>query len=205
MFFYDNCGFPNPQDKFDMLLPDNIGPIIQKWKFLAHDFEAIDPAFYHSFDSYLHKAYIEKHLDTSFLPPDVSVEIQQLMKKYWCITDERGLFCPIKDYKCVINTGKSKPIAAKKIHYGPQETPIMEKCIAKFLQLNQICKVHDGQWLSKTLLMPKPHQEDVHNIQDFAWSFCIKYIPLNIVTWVIANPIPHPTLQFCRQSCFQQK
>ncbi len=66
----------------------------------------------------------------------------------------------------------------------------MENFLAQLLQLNQICEVHDGQWLSKALLAPKSHQEDVHNINNFVWYLCINYIPLNMVTHVIAYPIP---------------
>jgi hypothetical protein len=48
----------------------------------------------------------------------------------------------------------------------------------------------DGSWLFKVLLAPKPHQEHIKNIDDFIWRFCINYIPLNNVTWVVAYPIP---------------
>jgi hypothetical protein len=48
----------------------------------------------------------------------------------------------------------------------------------------------DGSWLFKALLAPKPHQEHMRNINDFIWRFCVNYIPLNGVTWVVAYPIP---------------
>ena len=37
---------------------------------------------------------------------------------------------------------------------------------------------------------PKPHQEDITDIEDFVWHFCVNYIPLNAVTKAIAFPIP---------------
>ena len=66
----------------------------------------------------------------------------------------------------------------------------MKKCISKLLKLGHIRQIHDGQWLFKALLAPKPHQEHVRNIDDFVWRFCVNYIPLNSVTRVVAYPIP---------------
>jgi hypothetical protein len=66
----------------------------------------------------------------------------------------------------------------------------MEKCIAALEKLGHIRQVHDGKWLFKALLAPKPHQEGVTNISDFVWHFCVSYIPLNQVTRVIPYPIP---------------
>ena len=42
----------------------------------------------------------------------------------------------------------------------------------------------------KALLALKPHQEDISNIKNFVWRFCVNYIQLNMVTCVIAYPIP---------------
>jgi hypothetical protein len=50
--------------------------------------------------------------------------------------------------------------------------------------------MHDGRWLFKAVLAPKPHQEHVRLIEDFMWLFCVNYVPLNSVTRVIAYPIP---------------
>ncbi len=102
----------------------------------------------------------------------------------------KGQFVPVKDYSCVIDTGTARPIAVKKIHYGSREIPIMEKCIAALEKLGHIRQVHDGEWLFKALLAPKPHQEGITNISDFVWRFCVNYIPLNQVTRVIPYPIP---------------
>jgi cleavage and polyadenylation specificity factor subunit 1 len=40
-------------------------------------------------------------------------------------------------------------------------------------------------------LAPKPHQEDVENIADFVWRFCVNYRPLNQVTKPYSYPIAH--------------
>ncbi len=82
------------------------------------------------------------------------------------------------------------PIAVKKINYGTQETPIMRKSIAALEKVGHIKQIHDGQWLFKATLAPKPHQETVRNIEDFVWRFCVNYIQLNQVTKLTAYPIP---------------
>jgi hypothetical protein len=66
----------------------------------------------------------------------------------------------------------------------------MRKCISALAKVGHICQVTDGGWLFKALLAAKPHQEHVINIEDFIWRFCVNYNPLNMVTRVIAYPIP---------------
>jgi hypothetical protein len=61
-----------------------------------------------------------------------------LVKKYWSVFNEKGIFIPVKNYKCVINTGNAPPIAVKKILYGPKETPIMRECIAALEKVGHI-------------------------------------------------------------------
>ncbi len=67
----------------------------------------------------------------------------------------------------------------------------MQDAIAALAKVGYIWQIHDGRWLFKALLAPKPHQEHVCDINKFVWCFCINYIPLNSVTWIIAYPIPH--------------
>jgi hypothetical protein len=43
---------------------------------------------------------------------------------------------------------------------------------------------------SLVVLAPKPHQEDVLNIDDFVWRMCISYRKLNSVTLTFEYPIP---------------
>ena len=67
----------------------------------------------------------------------------------------------------------------------------MEDAISKLLQLDHVVEpTHNGSWLAKTLLAPKPHQENVTDIENFVWRFCVNFIPLNSVTKIIAMPIP---------------
>ena len=123
---------------------------------------------------------------------DISVrkKVYHLIQKYWSIFDNKGQFVPVKDYQCVINTGTARPICVKKIQYRPRETPIMRKCIAALAKLGRIRQMHNGEWMFKALLAPKPHQEHISNIADFVWRFCINYIPLKQVTRPIVYSIP---------------
>ena len=77
----------------------------------------------------------------------------------------------MKLYECVIDTGSTRPIAIEKIHYGDNETAIMQKCIAALAKVGLICQIHNGKWLFKALLAPKPHLEHVRDINNFVWRF----------------------------------
>ena len=76
----------------------------------------------------------------------------------------------------------AKPIHCRNPNFGPLETPLIEKAIAKLCELNHVGPIHDGEWLAKPLLAAKPHQENVTDIADFVWRFCVSYIALNAVT-----------------------
>ncbi len=66
----------------------------------------------------------------------------------------------------------------------------MRDAIAALAKVGQICQITNGRWLFKALLAPKPHLEHAQLIDKFVWCFCINYIPLNLVTRIIAYPIP---------------
>ena len=123
-------------------------------------------------------------------PTDVTAKLISLIKKYWCCFCEENVKIHIKGYECVIDTGDSKPTVARNIRYGIHETPIMQKAIESLLKNDQITIDDDSSWLSRVVLAPKPHQEEVVEISDFIWRFCISYIALNQVTKVISYYIP---------------
>jgi hypothetical protein len=124
------------------------------------------------------------------LEPHVRDKVYAIVQKYWSVFNDKGIFIPIKNYKCVIDTGDAQPITVKKINYGLKETPIMRDAIAALAKVDHTRQIHDGRWLFKALLAPKPHQEHVHDIDKFVWRFCVNYILLNSVTQIIAYPIP---------------
>jgi hypothetical protein len=189
--FYNDCGFPDQSDDFDHLL-HNIdgGVILRKTKFPVPALDVHNPLFNYSFSEELHGPILEKDLDLSHLSPENAASLTALIKKYWTVFDEHGTFTPVRNYQCIIDTGNTSPIAIKKINYGTRETPIMRKSIAALKKVGHIKQIHDGQWLFKATLTPKPHQETVTDIGDFVWRFCVNYIRLNQVTKLILYPIP---------------
>jgi hypothetical protein len=66
----------------------------------------------------------------------------------------------------------------------------MQRAIESILANDQIEIDDNSSWLSRIVLAPKPHQEEVLEISDFIWRFCISYIALNQVTKVISYQEP---------------
>ena len=190
--FMDDRGFPDPSDDFDHFLHNmDECTLVRKRKHPPRPIDGIDPAFDVQYDEAIHGEKFDKDFKPSpLLTDEQNKQLADLIKEFWCVFDDKGLFVPIKDYEVEVNTGTAAPIAIKKIQYGPRETPIMRKAITKLAELKQISQIQDGQWLFKALLAPKPHQEHVCDIKDFVWRFCVNYIRLNSVTKQIIYPIP---------------
>jgi hypothetical protein len=185
--FIDDRGFPNESDHYDNLLY-NIegGPILQKLKHPPPPLDEVYPGFFSAYDESKHGEQLRQDLDLSHLDTQVQEKIYALVKKYWSVFDEKGVYVPVKNYECVIDTGDSLPIAVKKILYGPREIPIMRECIAALEKVGHIRQIFDGCWLFKALPAAKHHQEYVRDTAKFIWRFCVNYIPLNSITRIIA-------------------
>jgi hypothetical protein len=176
--FINDRGFPDQSYKVNVLLHNiNGGPDLWKLKHPPPPLGVVDPLFSLQYDESIHGAHLCKDLDLSHL----DTALQQTIY---------GIFVPVKNYKCVIDTGNAHPIALKKIMYSPNELPIMHKAVAAFKKIGHIRQIHDGRWVFKAVLAPKPHQEHARHINKFVWRFCVKYVPLNSVTCIIAYPIP---------------
>jgi hypothetical protein len=138
--FLDNRGFPNQSNGYDHVLHGVDGGLIL-WK-LRHsqpDLEAaIDPAYYSPFVPKKHKALMRKDMDLSHLNPALQEKIYTIIRNHWSVFDKKGVFIPVKNYECVINTGTAWPIAVKKILYGKRELVIMRKCIAALAKVGHI-------------------------------------------------------------------
>ncbi len=159
--FYDDCGFPNQSDEFDHLL-HNIdgGVILRKKKHPQPPLGVNNPMFNYKFDDSLQGDKIKSKLSIDhLLPADAAADVA-LIKRYWAVFDKWGTFTPIWDYKCVIDTGTTTPIAVTKINYGTCETPIMRKCIAVLEKIGHIIQIHDRRWLFKALL-PLSHTRSI--------------------------------------------
>jgi hypothetical protein len=72
-----------------------------------------------------------------------------MIREFWSVFDSKGVFVPVKNYECVIDTGTARPIAVKKILYGERETVIMRHCITALAKVGHIVQITDGQWLFK--------------------------------------------------------
>lgn len=190
--FTDDRGFPDPSDEYDTLLRNiDGGTVLRKRLHPARPLDEIDPAFNVQYNEAKHGEQFKRDFKPSpLLTEEENRQLADLIKEFWPVFDDAGLFIPVKDYECEIDTGTAAPIAVKGIKYGPYETPIMRKCVATLQKLGHISQTRFGAWLFKALLAPKPHQEHISDIDDFVWLFCVNYIPLNAVTRVIAYPIP---------------
>jgi hypothetical protein len=189
--FFDNPGFPDDSNEYNKLLHNiNGGVILQKKKFPAPPIHAVNPVFNWEYSNELHGDKLWTNLDISHLSPEHAAALLNVIKKHWCVFDKHSTFMPVRNYECIIDTGTAAPIAIKKIPYGPREILIMQRCIAALAKVGQIRQIHDSQWLFKTLLAWKPHQEHVCNINDFVWRFCVNYILLNQIMQQITCPIP---------------
>ena len=90
-----------------------------------------------------------------------------VVEEYWRVFSKQGVTPPAKDYGREIDTGDAKPIRCKNPTFGPHETPIIKKPIAKLVELGMADQIYDDGWSSKPLLAAKPHQENVTDIDDF--------------------------------------
>jgi hypothetical protein len=105
--FLDDRGFPDQSDKYNHVL-HNIegGPILQKLCHPAPDLDGdVDLASHDSFVPVKHEDQMHKDLDLSHLDPHLQEQIYGLIRKYWPVFDEKGVFVPVKNYKCVIALG----------------------------------------------------------------------------------------------------
>jgi hypothetical protein len=189
--FLDDRGFPDQSNNYDHLLHSiDGGQVLRKLRHPMPDLNRpINLHFNCPFIPAEHKDVMRKQVDLSHLKSDQQEQVYSFICEFWPVFDKRGVFVPVKNHECVIDTGTAHPIAIKKILYGEQETVIMRRCISALAKVGHIRQITDGRWLFKALLAAKPHQEHVRNIEDFVWRFCVNYIPLNGVTRMIAYPI----------------
>ena len=148
----------------------------------------INPIFMNvEFDEQIDGPFLKNHVECGEdTPTEIRDRLLALIKKYWCCFAESNVKIHIHGYECVSDTGDSKPTVARNIRYGIHETPIMQRAIESLLTNDQVEIDDDSSWLSRIVLAPKPHQEEVLFIWDFIWRFCISYIALNQVTKVIS-------------------
>jgi hypothetical protein len=174
---------PDPMSDFQFLHQQKVGNTIKRSTKLPREENDLDPQFQLKFDESKHGDELRKNLCLDpTIPREIKNELINIIKEYWSCFCEEKVTVPIRDYECVIDTGTAKPIHVRNMRYGPNETPVMEKAIDSLLSLDQIEPITDGEWMSRAVIAPKPHQEDIFDIDQFVWRFCINYIPLNQIT-----------------------
>jgi hypothetical protein len=120
------------------------GCILCKRKHPAPSLDNVDPAFFSVYNDAKHGNKLHSKLNLSHLNKPTQTLVYRLIQKYWSVFDDKGQFIPVIGYSCSIDTGLVHPIAIKKFHYGPQETPIMRKCIASLKKVGHIQQIHGG-------------------------------------------------------------
>jgi hypothetical protein len=126
-------------------------PILQKLKHPPPPLDEVHPEFFSTYDESKYGEQLRQDLDLSHLDTQVQEKNYALVKKYWSVFDKKGVYVPVKNYECFINTVDSLPIAIKKFLYGPREIPIMCECIAALEKVGHIRQIFDSRWLFKAL------------------------------------------------------
>jgi hypothetical protein len=97
--------------------------------------------FFSAYDESKNGEQLWQDLDLSHLDTQVQEKIYTLVKKYWSVFNKKGIYVPVKNCECVIDTGDAPPIAIKKILYGPWEIPFMRECIAALEKVGHIRQI----------------------------------------------------------------
>ncbi len=114
-------------------------PILWKLRHPQPDLNApINPLYYLPFISEKHEAKMRKDMDLSHLPPALQEKLYSIIREHWLVFEEKGIFVPVKNYKCMIDTEWAQPTAINKILYGKGKTKIIQKCIAALAKVGHI-------------------------------------------------------------------
>ena len=113
----------------------------------------------------------------------------QIIHKHWDCFCKEGSRRTILGYEFGIDTGDSKPVFCKKPAYGPCESKIIMYQVQKILA-NGWTKLCKGPWGSLVVLVDKPNQENVTNIDKLIWRICVSYQKFNGFTKLFQYPIP---------------
>jgi hypothetical protein len=104
--FVDDQGFPDQSDEYDTLLHNvNGGHILQKLKHPPPPVDVPNPQFHFPYDESINGGHLQEQLNSSHLDSTIQLAVTNLVKKYWSVFDKRGVWVPVRNYKCVIDTG----------------------------------------------------------------------------------------------------
>jgi hypothetical protein len=115
--------------------------------------------------------------------------IEMMVQNYWDVFYEAGVSHTVLGFEFAIDTGGSQPVCCRKPSHGPHESKIILEQQQVLLANGWIRKCY-GPWGSLVVLAPKPHQEDIINVEDFIWCMCVSCRKLNSVALPFEHPIP---------------
>ena len=188
--YVDDRGRQDWQEDWAWLEEPSYGQVLRK-RVRQHKMrDETDPAFDVPYNESVHGQYMRENLNLDHLSPARQAQVRQIIIDHWGVFNPAGANIPVQDYECHIDTGTASPVRCRRVQYGPRESKIMMPMIDKLESLGQIHQIFEGEWLSNGLLAPKPHQENVFDIGNYVWRFCVNYIGLNRVTKIISYPIP---------------
>ncbi len=96
--------------------------------------------------------------------------------------DKKGVFIPVKNYECMIDTGSSRSIAAKKILYSEWETVIMQQCIAALAKVGHIHgRSQMGVGSSKCYLCQNPTRSTSKTLMILSGASVLITFPLTVL------------------------
>lgn len=149
-----------------------------------------NPAFYYTYDPSKDKQELDRCLKINHLSVTLQDCVRLFVIENWDVFREEGIKIPVQGYEMVIDTGDHKPVVIPLPCYGMFESPVMQKTIDRLLELGHIQLDTTSPWGSRITLAPKPHQENITDIEDYIWRFCNNYILLNRITQCSEYPIP---------------
>ena len=166
MVLLDDRGNPDISVDYDWMEEEENPPEVLRRTLHALP-TSVDPEFDVKYDETKHGPYLKKHLKTDHLSPEVAARLTALVKKHWRVFNPDGLKLPVVGYECHIDTGDAKPIACKNVNYGERESIIMDRHIGVLQKMDHIEQTFLGEWLSRALLAPKPHQEGIYDLANY--------------------------------------
>ena len=135
-----------------------------------------------TWDRDLHEPQLKRDLQLSDNTTTIIQDaILRIIRDNWDAFDEQGVNRPVIGYEFCIDTSGSPPVCCRLPKYGIHESKVMTTQI-QALENSKWIRDCEGPWGAMILLAPKPHKENVTNIQDFIWRLCVSYRALNAVT-----------------------
>ena len=141
------------------------------------------------FDAKLHEKDFKALKVNKTISKEIGDVLFAICRTYWDCFASEGVQRKILGFEFSIDTGDHTPVCCKKPVYGPHESVVIMEHIKTLLHNRWAKEIQGSPWGFPIVLAPKPHQEEVMNIDDYIWRMCVSYRGLNRITKVFAYPI----------------